>query len=108
MSAVGTGAGTITADEFLANLHGIVKRAAFSIITPDPELLAEPLSRVNGSQSFQGEISIGPVERSSSVLAPFIGKLAYQSALRGELTDALGLDAHYIRRPDAEMNWKRT
>jgi len=78
--------------------------AAFSIITPEPELLAEALSRVNGSHPYPRDRQ---VERSSNFLAPFIGKLAYQRALRGELTDSLGLDAHYIRRPDAELNWKR-
>jgi tRNA threonylcarbamoyladenosine biosynthesis protein TsaB len=93
-----------TADEFLSTLPGIVKGAAFSILTPEPELLAEALSRVNGSHPYPRDRQ---VERSSNFLAPFIGKLAYQRALRGELTDSLGLDAHYIRRPDAELNWKR-
>lgn len=46
------------------------------------------------------------IEVVSDVLAPFIGLLGYLKAGRGELVDALHLDANYIRRSDAEMNWK--
>jgi tRNA threonylcarbamoyladenosine biosynthesis protein TsaB len=42
----------------------------------------------------------------SSVLAPVIARLAYQRASRGETVDALRLDANYVRRSDAELNWK--
>ncbi len=42
----------------------------------------------------------------STVLAPFIGQLGYAKAIRGDVVDALHLDANYIRRSDAEMNWK--
>jgi hypothetical protein len=63
------------------------------------------------------ELAIGPamerqglagcaVEVVSSALAPVIGKLGYAKALRGEVVDALHLDANYIRRSDAEMNWR--
>jgi tRNA threonylcarbamoyladenosine biosynthesis protein TsaB len=46
------------------------------------------------------------VEVSESVLAPVIGRVGRQRALQGRLTDALGLDAQYLRRPDAEVFWK--
>jgi tRNA threonylcarbamoyladenosine biosynthesis protein TsaB len=46
------------------------------------------------------------VEVSTSVLAPLIGRIGRQRALQGRLTDALGLDAQYLRRPDAEVFWK--
>jgi hypothetical protein len=36
-----------------------------------------------------------------------IGKYGWQKSLRGEVVDALGLDAYYVRRPDAEAFWKR-
>lgn len=42
----------------------------------------------------------------SAVLAPVIARLAMARALRGEFTDALRLDANYIRRSDAELLWK--
>jgi tRNA threonylcarbamoyladenosine biosynthesis protein TsaB len=45
------------------------------------------------------------VETVSGVLAPFVGKLGYARALRGDVTDAMHLDANYIRRTDAEVKW---
>jgi tRNA threonylcarbamoyladenosine biosynthesis protein TsaB len=47
-----------------------------------------------------------PIVEVSSVLAGDIGRLGYAKALRGELVDALALDANYVLRPDAERKWK--
>ncbi|MGC1620710.1 MAG: tRNA (adenosine(37)-N6)-threonylcarbamoyltransferase complex dimerization subunit type 1 TsaB [Candidatus Acidiferrum sp.] len=46
------------------------------------------------------------VQTSTSLLAPAIGRLGRQRALEGLLTDALALDAEYVRRSDAEVFWK--
>jgi hypothetical protein len=35
-----------------------------------------------------------------------VGRLGYQKARRGQLIDALRLDANYVRRTDAELHWK--
>ncbi|MGB2623060.1 MAG: tRNA (adenosine(37)-N6)-threonylcarbamoyltransferase complex dimerization subunit type 1 TsaB [Candidatus Acidiferrum sp.] len=43
---------------------------------------------------------------SPSLLAPALGRLGRGRALEGRLTDALGLDAEYVRRSDAEIFWK--
>lgn len=43
------------------------------------------------------------VEEVSGDLAPFIGLLGYGRGLRGQVVDALGLEANYIRRSDAEV-----
>ncbi|HXZ20678.1 MAG TPA: tRNA (adenosine(37)-N6)-threonylcarbamoyltransferase complex dimerization subunit type 1 TsaB [Candidatus Acidoferrales bacterium] len=45
------------------------------------------------------------VDAADPALAPVIGKLAYARALRGDVVDALTLDAHYVRRSDAELLW---
>lgn len=45
-------------------------------------------------------------ESVSSVLAPVIGRLAVRAAERGNVADALTLDANYVRRSDAELHWK--
>ena len=42
----------------------------------------------------------------SPVLAPPMARLAFAKAQRGEFVDALKLDANYVRRSDAELNWK--
>jgi tRNA threonylcarbamoyladenosine biosynthesis protein TsaB len=46
------------------------------------------------------------IEKVSESLAPMIGRLGLDRANRGGLVDALGLDANYIRRSDAEVTWK--
>ncbi len=87
--------------EFLAWLAECVGNDAPVLVTPSPEVIA------------QGPATAGPlpshswlVERVSPLLASTIGRLGYQRARRGELLNALNLDANYVRRPDAELNWK--
>jgi tRNA threonylcarbamoyladenosine biosynthesis protein TsaB len=46
------------------------------------------------------------VEQVSPALAPVIGRLGFERALRGEFVDPLHLDANYVRRSDAELFWK--
>jgi tRNA threonylcarbamoyladenosine biosynthesis protein TsaB len=46
------------------------------------------------------------MQRSSAELAVGIGRIAEERAARGEYTDALELDANYVRRSDAEIFWK--
>jgi len=46
------------------------------------------------------------VEAADLALASSIGSLGYSRSQRGELTDALHLDAHYVRRSDAELLWR--
>jgi tRNA threonylcarbamoyladenosine biosynthesis protein TsaB len=40
------------------------------------------------------------------VVAPAIARMAVQLTAQNKLTDALGLDANYILRPHAEVQWK--
>jgi tRNA threonylcarbamoyladenosine biosynthesis protein TsaB len=63
-----------------------------------PEVLAGHLA------SFSR--TAGEIEMVSASLAPVIGQLGYAKAQRGELVDALTLDANYVRRTDAETLWK--
>jgi tRNA threonylcarbamoyladenosine biosynthesis protein TsaB len=46
------------------------------------------------------------VESVSSVRAPMIGRLGIEALKEGRFTDALTLDANYVRRSDAEIFWK--
>ena len=48
------------------------------------------------------------VESVSSVQAPMIGRLGLAALAEGRFTDALALDANYVRRSDAEIFWKGT
>ena len=46
------------------------------------------------------------VQEVSALLAPRIGQIGYRLAHQNRLTDALSLDANYVRRSDAELFWK--
>ena len=85
-------------EEFLASLAGLAGEQALALVTPTPGAIEGALE----SSAFRGR----PVETVSPLLAGVIGRLGYRRAARGESGDALGLDANYVRRPDAEVKWK--
>ncbi|MGA8034799.1 MAG: tRNA (adenosine(37)-N6)-threonylcarbamoyltransferase complex dimerization subunit type 1 TsaB [Candidatus Acidiferrales bacterium] len=66
-----------------------------AVVTPEPQLVAKTLKPAGV-----------PVFRASNVLAPWIGQLALARAQKGQLSDALTLDANYVRRSDAEVDAK--
>jgi tRNA threonylcarbamoyladenosine biosynthesis protein TsaB len=69
-------------------------------ISMDPE-------KMTAQEGWRARAAEGEsVEVSTSVVAPFIGRIGRQRALQGRLTDALGLHAQYLRRADAEVFWK--
>jgi tRNA threonylcarbamoyladenosine biosynthesis protein TsaB len=88
----------MTPGEFLETLQTRAADSEFTIVTPEPEIISKELS--------QSEKRAPSVERVSSILAPLIGQLGYQRAQCGQLSDALSLDANYVRRTDAELHWK--
>jgi tRNA threonylcarbamoyladenosine biosynthesis protein TsaB len=88
----------IPAGEFLAHLKAISGVIQPVLVSPSAEAI--PLELI--AQVFPG----GRVEKVSSALAPFIGRLGFERAVRGDLVDSLTLDANYIRRSDAEVNRK--
>lgn len=53
-------------------------------------------------RSERGEV----IELVQAALAPAIARLGLQQLREGRTTDALGLDANYVRRSDAEIFWK--
>lgn len=89
-------------DEFLRAIAARPGSSEFAIISPTPEALSGAFSRCE-----MEHLPVPHVERASSVLAPLIGQLGYQRAQRGEVSDALTLDANYVRRTDAEVYAKR-
>jgi tRNA threonylcarbamoyladenosine biosynthesis protein TsaB len=97
----------LAGDETVMSLQDFVTRVrtesegrSVRWITPDAELLDALSDRP-------------PIEKSGHVLEhvrpPFadrLGQLAYRKFLKGDTTDALSLDANYVRRSDAELLWK--
>jgi tRNA threonylcarbamoyladenosine biosynthesis protein TsaB len=87
----------LSVDEFL----DLVKKnsaQSLQLASPTPEML--PAARI---QELLPGVS---VVRVSAALAPAIGRLGFARAQRGELVDAIRLDANYVRRSDAESAWK--
>jgi tRNA threonylcarbamoyladenosine biosynthesis protein TsaB len=86
--------------EFLAWVKQCSANEPVRWISMDPE-------KVTTEDSWRSHAEAGEsVEMSTNVLAPAIARIARMRALGGRLTDALGLDAEYLRRPDAEVFWK--
>jgi len=90
----------IAPEEFLTWVEGRAGRAHVDWVSLDPEKLTDlPAWHEHAKR---GET----VQQRSAVLAPWIGKLGLQRAREGRWTDALALDAQYVRRSDAEIFWK--
>jgi len=88
----------VTPAEFAGKLHENAKDGVLTIATADAEVISLL------APHFQTDSAV--IEIVSGVLAPYIGRISYERALRGEVTDSLALDANYVRRTDAEMQWK--
>lgn len=71
-------------------------------VSPDAALLsAEPAWK---QREKRGE----RIDQVSATLAAMIGRIGLRRLREGKTTDALRLDANYVRRSDAEIFWKGT
>ena len=62
---------------------------------------------VSGEEAWKARERLGErIGTVSSVRAPMIGRLGMEALKEGRFTDALMLDANYVRRSDAEIFWK--
>jgi tRNA threonylcarbamoyladenosine biosynthesis protein TsaB len=85
----------LTVEEFLTQVQQNCGTRPAVLVSATPEVLPRDLveSMLPGAQ----------IEHVSASLAPTIGRLGFDRANRGDLVDALGLEANYIRRSDAEV-----
>ena len=90
--------------EFLAAIEALTGIRECTVVTPEPALVAH-LLHASGATSHPRHRPEINIEQVSSVLAPSIGRLAALQAQRGQLVDALTLNANYVRRSDAERQW---
>jgi universal bacterial protein YeaZ len=87
-------------ESFVAKVDGNCGSSPVLWRTPDPhllEILPQWASRQSKGDTLEG------------VQAPFavqLGALAHRKFLSGQTTDAVSLDANYVRRSDAELFWK--
>jgi tRNA threonylcarbamoyladenosine biosynthesis protein TsaB len=87
----------LSLDEFLEMAKGKSAQSV-ALVSPTPNVL--PAARIE--KVFPGQQAITV----TAALAPAIGRLGFERARRGELVDAIRLDANYVRRSDAEAAWK--
>lgn len=85
-------------DEFIDAISGSSAEDTITIVAADPALLRDVMPRLKPE--------LAQLDIVSGVLAPTIGRLGFERAQRGALSDSLALDANYVRRSDAELNWK--
>jgi tRNA threonylcarbamoyladenosine biosynthesis protein TsaB len=87
-------------ETFLATAGAVAQETAILWKTPDPALLvALPQWRAR----LECGDSLEPV---GTPFAGRLGRLAWRKFLERQTTDALALDANYVRRSDAELFWK--
>jgi tRNA threonylcarbamoyladenosine biosynthesis protein TsaB len=87
----------LSPQEFLEVLKGSHTQP-IALVSPTPDAI--PAARIE--EALPG----ARVVQVSAALAPAIGRLGFERAQRGDLVNALHLDANYLRRSDAESAWK--
>jgi tRNA threonylcarbamoyladenosine biosynthesis protein TsaB len=95
---------TLIEQEMIASpevfINWVDKRATGSDvawISPDPNTIAE-------QSAWQGRLTRGEkIDCVPCILAPLIGKMAFRRALKGDVLDALAVDANYVRRSYVEV-----
>jgi tRNA threonylcarbamoyladenosine biosynthesis protein TsaB len=90
----------IAPGRFVETAAEFAKGESISWISTDAECLVS--EEAWKTREMRGEI----VECVSTVRARVIGRLGLAALAEGRFTDALALDANYVRRPDAEIFWK--
>ena len=88
----------MTAAEYLEMVLSEAAGAPLVFLSPHPLVLRSALD----ASPFR----TNPLQEVSPVLAPLVGRIGLELANRGKLVDSLTLDAHYVRRSDAELLWK--
>ena len=89
-----------TPEEFVAFVDAGAGEELVTWVCLDPDLIGN--ARLFAERVVRGDKLV----RGSAVLAPVIGRLAEESAAKGEFSDPVALDANYVRRSDAEIFWK--
>ena len=90
----------VEAGNFLKMATEKAGRQRIAWVSLDPEL-------ITGTAGWEGRAGIGDsMHRLEGDLADKIGEIGEERARKQQFTDALELDANYVRRSDAEIFWK--
>ena len=88
----------LSPEEFLRDVKEVAPLGDVDFVSATPDAIS--------ATRLQEALTGARVIPVSAALAPVIGRLGFQRASRGEILDALRLDANYVRRSDAEATWK--
>jgi tRNA threonylcarbamoyladenosine biosynthesis protein TsaB len=90
----------ISLSDFVAKVKEEAKEKSVRWVTPDPKMLESlPEWPSLAASGHSLEVATPP-------FAQRLSFLAYRKFHQGDTTDALSLDANYVRRSDAELFWK--
>lgn len=90
----------IAPGRFIETAVELVGGEKVSWVSPTPAMVAAEAGWKDRER--RGE----KIEQVSATLAVFIGRIGLHQLRQGKTTDALALDANYVRRSDAEIFWK--
>ena len=90
----------IAPGKFVETVAQVVGAQKISWVSPDSPIVAA------GPAWEQREKLGDRLEQVSATLAAIIGRIGLRQIREGKTTDALGLDANYVRRSNAEIFWK--
>ena len=90
----------IAPGKFLEAAEEAAKGERISWVSTDSECVV-------GEEAWKAREGLGErIESVSTVRAPMIGRVGMEALREGRFTEALALDANYVRRSDAEVFWK--
>ena len=90
----------IAPGKFVETATELTKGEGIAWVSPDPSL-------VLADAAWKQREKLGePIEHVSPTLAAVIGRIGLHRLQEGKATNALALDANYVRRSDAEIFWK--
>lgn len=90
----------IAPEKFIENAVRLVGGKSLAWVSPDAALLSAEPAWKERQKAGEG------IEQASATLAGIIGRIGFQRLAEGKGTNALRLDANYVRRSDAEIFWK--
>ncbi len=92
--------------EWVLTLEDFFKNLIFEEVQPQPCTLVGPELDTYAEKIQSSEFAASGREVTSPVLADAVARRGVWKFAHGEATDALHLEANYVRRSDAELLWK--
>jgi tRNA threonylcarbamoyladenosine biosynthesis protein TsaB len=92
--------------EWVLTLEDFFQNLVFEEVRPEPCTLVGPELEHYAAKMQTSAFAACPREVTSPVLAEAVARRGVWKFAHGESTDALRLEANYVRRSDAELLWK--